>query len=95
MKESIPVLLAISIWWLLFFVVFILGFTAYVQNPTDFLSSPERGTGAHPVRHQNYLSTSKVHRNKDLLHKQVLGRKSNCIHTSGKVSLGRIGEGAV
>lgn len=36
----------------------------------EVLCSPECGTGAHPVRHQLYLSTSKMHRNKDLLCKQ-------------------------
>lgn len=95
MKELIPVLLAVSVWWLLFFSSFVLGFTVYVQNCTDFLSFTEYGTGAHPERHWNYLSTSKVHRNKDVLHKQVLGRKSSCIYTTGKVSLAGIGEGAV
>lgn len=47
-----------------------------------------------PCEASNYLSTSKVHRNKDLSHKQLLGRKSSWMYTSGKVSLGRIGEGA-
>ncbi|KAF2983435.1 hypothetical protein EK904_000786 [Melospiza melodia maxima] len=48
------------------FLIFVLGFTA--NGPV--------------LRHQNYLSTVKVHRNEDLLDKQ--GRNS-CVYTSRKV----------